>query len=277
MAKKHPRDSFSTRLALKIITFSLSRPVSKLHSPINTHMGSRRLNTHASRLNHGNSSLFREGKLLQEILCPSFWQKHILSLDGSAMLFFPLSLPYAAGFMKVSKWAISWLEGNKKNGLSCLNQHHLILCLCPTYPPLSRIALHCALAPCCSGEGDSFLPAAEKRWPLPPYFPPYRERSLSMKATVASRYISWLKLVSGTVNKAVPTSARQAIACTARKDFCKTSAYVCIKSLCWSDSTTGSAFQKQCVYTFTREQTLFTESHTQMYKAEHGWEVFRSA
>lgn len=149
MARKHPRNSFSTRWALKIITFSPSRPVSWLHSPINTRMGLCRLNTHSSRLKHGNSSLFREGKLLQEILCPSFWQTHFVTFC-SAMYFFPLSLPYAVGFMKVNNWAISWLEGDKNNGLSCLN-HHLILCLCPTYPPLSRIALHCALTPSCSG------------------------------------------------------------------------------------------------------------------------------
>lgn len=45
MARKHPSNSFSTRLAL--ITFFPSRLVSKLHSPINTHMGSCRLNTHS--------------------------------------------------------------------------------------------------------------------------------------------------------------------------------------------------------------------------------------
>lgn len=118
-------------------------------------------------------------------------------------------------------------------------------------------------------EGDSFLSAADKRWPLPPYFSSCGERPLCMKAIVASMYISWLKLVSATVNKVVPTSARQAIAWTTGKDFCKTNGYICIKSLCWADSIIGSAFKQQCMYTFTREQTLFTESHTQMYKAEH--------
>lgn len=134
------------KIALKIITFSPSRPVSWLHSPINTRMGSCRLNTHSSRLKHGNSSLFREGKLLHEILCPSFWQTHFVQRCTSSP--FPFLM-----LLDSWKWTTepsADLRETKKNGLSCLN-HHLILCLCPTYPPLSRIALHCALTPSCSG------------------------------------------------------------------------------------------------------------------------------
>lgn len=68
--------------------------------------------------------------------------------------------------------------------------------------------------------------------------------------------------------KVVPASARQAIAWTAGKDFCKTNAQICIKNVYWSDSTIGSALKQQRVYTFTKEQTLLLETHTQMYKAE---------
>lgn len=172
--------------------------------------------------------------------------------------------PYTARFMKATepsarqeKWSElpkPYLDLSASMSLSCLGAE--LLCCVP------RLLVG-------SGEGDSLLPAADIRGPLPPYFSSYGERSLSMKSTVFSMYISWLKLVSGTVNKTVPTSARQAIAWTAKKDFCKTNAYICTKSLCWSASAIGSAF-KQCVCTLTREQTLFIESHAQMYKAEHG-------
>lgn len=270
MARKHPRDSFSRRLAL--ITFSPSRPISKLHSPINTHMGSCRLNTYSSRLNHSKSE--KANYSWKFFVLPS--GKDILALGGSGMYFFPLSLPYAAAFMKVSNSAIIRLEGDNENGLNCPNQHHLILCLCRTYLTPGRTALHCALAPCCSGEGDSSPSAADKRWPLAHYFPSSEERSLSMKATVASMYVSWLKLVSGTVNEVVPASARQAIAWTARKDFCKTNVISALRA-CVGQIRLLVLPSNDNVSIHSPGNGLSVESHTQTCKAEHGWEMFWSA
>lgn len=262
MAKKHPRDSFSPRLSLKIVTFSPSRLVSKLHSPINTNMGSCRLNTRSSRLNHGNSSL-----LLQEILCPSFKQAFCHSVvQWCASSLFSLccwvheskQLSHQLTWGRQKKWPeLPKPTSSAPVSLSCL-----------------RAGLLCVVPWLLVVQVKGILSYQQLTWevlcllislPMEKGLFPWRQL-----------WFPWLKLVSGTVNEAVPTSVRQAIAWTAQKDFCKTNACIYTKSLCWSGSAIGSAFN-QCVCMLTREHTLSTESHAEMYEAEHGWEVFRSA
>lgn len=127
--------------------------------------------------------------------------------------------------------------------------------------PLWAGCLHCALAPPVA-EGTFSLQQLIKD-PLPPPFPSYVERSLSLKATVVSMSISWLRLGSGTVNQTVPIAVlpcREGLAC------CKTKACICLKGLCWPDLEWNVSVQSPSLSLWNPTQ-----------RAECGWEELRSA